>query len=129
MRKVLLAGFFLGALFVYFKNTTAPSRWVVWSFKNISKAFQIDAGREVIRPEALAMSKIASTRSDKFYRLFGELKTSQYISYPAREYLYPIRISEEASLVFVKQGESPLAGCKLLKREGEVNLYECAQSN
>jgi hypothetical protein len=74
------------------------------------------------------MRKIASQRADRVYRLFGELKTNQYISYPAKEYLYPIRISEEASLLFAKENESAPADCKQLVREGEVILYECSQS-
>jgi hypothetical protein len=129
LRPLVAALLFLGSLTIYFKTTTAPSRWVVWSFDSISRAFQDDAGQEVIRPEALAMRKIASQRADKVYRLFGELKTNQYISYPAKEYLYPIRISEEASLLFAKENESTPADCKQLVREGEVILYECSQSN
>jgi len=126
MRKPLFASLlFLGSLYIYFKKTTAPSRWVVWSFRNVSNAFQKDAGQEAIRSEVLAMGKITSRRGEKLYRLMGELKANEYISYPSREYLYPIRISEEASLVFAKQDEPVPTSCAPLDQEGEVRLYEC----
>lgn len=94
---------FLFALFIYFKTVTAPTRWIVWNLETVTKAFERGVGQEAIRPEAVMMKKMADKRSEKNYRLFGELKTNPYISYPARDFLYPVRITGEGPLVFAKK--------------------------
>lgn len=117
--------FFLCALFLYFKIVTAPTRWVVWSFRNIPGAFKQGAGNEAIRPEAMLMKKMANKRLEKSYRLFGELKTNSYISYPARDTLYPIRITDDGPLLFAKKSEQLDGNCHQVDEEGDVSLYEC----
>jgi len=120
-------GVFLTVLFGYFKSVTAPTRWEVWNSKNIFLAFEKDSGSEFLRPEALLMKRMTDKRSDKNYRLVGELKSNMYIRYPATEYLYPIRITENAPLVFSKKSEAvPLVKeCRLIDELEGIALHEC----
>lgn len=124
---IKVAGFslFLFALFIYFKTVTAPTRWLTWNLGNVLQAFQKDAGQEAIRPEAIWMKRMADKRSDRSYRLLGELSTNPYISYPAKDYLYPIRITEEGPLLFAKKSEQVPSHCHLIDEQEDVALYEC----
>lgn len=123
--RIAGAAFFLFALFVYFKIVTAPTRWVVWSFKNITQAFSSGAGKEVIRPEALSMKQLADKHGGKFFRLEGELKTNMYTRYPAFDYLYPVRITEDSPKVFANTNDPVSSKCHLIDELEGVALHEC----
>jgi len=121
---------FVLAVTFYARHMTAWTRWQEWSLKNITQAFDRGAGEDRIRPEVLLMKKLALRAKKSEFRLSGELQTSMWIRYPAIEFLYPLRINSNSSLVFSKKGDELLltGKCTELDSEGVVILYECLQS-
>lgn len=107
---------------------TAWTRWQEWSFKNIRHAFDFGAGEDRIRAEVLQMQKLARRSASKEFSLHGELKEDQWIRYPAYEFLYPIRISENASFIFSKKGDEIQLpeNCRELDFEEGIGLYGCS---
>lgn len=119
---------FLSGLILYFRKQTEVTRWRHWSFKKIPDAFERGAGLSSLRPEVLSMTQILARHSIKEIRLVGELSSDSFISYPAKESLYPVKISETANWVFSKK-ETEVSSCKELDRDGDIILYDCTSKN
>jgi hypothetical protein len=98
-----------------------------WSLKQLSGAFQRDAGTNAVPPVVQDMKRIASRHAEVHYSLSDELNADILVSQRAVEYLYPVRIEQHKEFVFTTSPQAAMADCVLLDQEKEIRLYVCQE--
>jgi hypothetical protein len=95
-----------------------------WKFSIFATAFETDAGRYAVPREVGLMKALAQRHPTGSYRLQEKFANQPLILQRATEFLYPLRIDDQALLIFAPLG-IPLPDCRQIDAQSTVALYDC----
>lgn len=96
-----------------------------WKFSIFATAFKPDAGGYAVPREVRLMKSLAQRHPTGSYRLQETFANQPLILQRATEFLYPLRIDDQALLIFAPLG-IPLPDCRQIDAKSNVALYDCS---
>ncbi|WP_342131726.1 hypothetical protein [Hydrogenophaga sp. OTU3427] len=93
--------------------------------EDIPLAFQQGRGADALPVAVQEMAVVAQARAIKTFRLSNALTNDVLVYQRSIEYLYPVRISDNAGFMFAIQGEDVSNTCRLIQSGIKVSLHDC----